>query len=247
MIPRPARPKTSRLRCTSDDHRLQPRDASLKSVSPRARARRCRRVRIRCPDQAEQRRQQGQRPEHGERDRDGRRDGRARQRGDADGEDAEQRDAHGDAGEQHRPAGGAARGDDRLLHAEPAAQAVARPGEDEQRVVDADPEADEDAELRGERGHADRVGQHVDDRQSRDQSDRRAEQRQQRGQDRAEEQQQHDQRRGHADERAGGGTRVGGRGDITHDVDLHAGRVRGPGGVDEGGRLVSRDAVGILG
>ncbi len=58
--------------------------------------------------------------------------------------DAEQGDAHGYAGEEHGPADGAGSSGDRLFHAETASQPGARPGEDEQRVVDPDAEADED-------------------------------------------------------------------------------------------------------
>ena len=63
---------------------------------------------------------------------------------DPNSEDAEQGDAYGYAGEEHVPAGGAGSSGDRLFHAETASQPGARPGEDEQRVVDPDAEAGED-------------------------------------------------------------------------------------------------------
>jgi len=49
MTPRAATPTTKRFRWTKDAQRDQPREASLKPVSPRARARRCLRVRMRLP------------------------------------------------------------------------------------------------------------------------------------------------------------------------------------------------------
>ena len=72
-------------------------------------------------------------------------------------EQAEQRDDHGDAGEQHGPARGVDRLDDGVLDVEPEVQALPVAGDDEQRVVDADAEADHRHHLRREVGHRDDV------------------------------------------------------------------------------------------
>ena len=54
------------------------------------------------------------------------------------------------AGEQHRAPGGVERERDRALGLEPVAQALAVAGDDEQRVVDADADADHRRGLGGE-------------------------------------------------------------------------------------------------
>ena len=67
-------------------------------------------------------------------------------------------------GEQHRPARGVERLDRRLLAGQPPQHALAVAGDDEQRVVDADAEPDQQRELARERGHVDRVREQADHR-----------------------------------------------------------------------------------
>ena len=80
--------------------------------------------------------------DHGGGDRD------AVEEADAEREHAEQRDADGDPGEHHGAAGGVDRVDDRLLDRLALLQPLAVAGDDEQRVVDADAETDQQRELR---------------------------------------------------------------------------------------------------
>ena len=65
-------------------------------------------------DEAEHGRQQGHRQRHHDPDRQGRAEGDAVQVGQPHDDHAEQADHHRGPGEQHRPAGGADRGDDRV-------------------------------------------------------------------------------------------------------------------------------------
>ena len=100
------------------------------------------------PEEPEQRGQQRQRRQHRERDGDRRGDGDAVEEADAEREHPEQRDADDDPGEQHGTAGGV----DAIRRPPPRRdlprmQALAIPGDDEQRVVDADAEADQQREL----------------------------------------------------------------------------------------------------
>ena len=71
---------------------------------------------------------------------------------DAHEEHAEQRDDDRRAGEHDRTAGGVHRDADRLADVVPRVQLLAVAGDDEQRVVDADAEADHDADERREVG-----------------------------------------------------------------------------------------------
>ena len=79
-------------------------------------------------------------------------DGEALHEADAHEEHAEQRDDDGGAGEQHRAPGGVDGDGDRLAHGVAGVELLAVAGDDQQRVVDADAEADHDAEERGELG-----------------------------------------------------------------------------------------------
>ena len=78
---------------------------------------------------------------------------------DAHEQHAEQRDHDGGAGEEHRPAGGVDGDRDRLAHGVAGVELLAVAGDDQQRVVDADAEADHDAEERGEVGDGQDVAQ----------------------------------------------------------------------------------------
>jgi hypothetical protein len=99
-------------------------------------------------EEGEQRRQQRDRRGHHDEHGQGGRDGDAAQRRDADHEQAEDRDHHGRAGDEHAPPGGL----HRLHHSRTplgaAAERAAKAGQEQQGVVDPDP----DAEQRRDRG-----------------------------------------------------------------------------------------------
>ena len=94
-------------------------------------------------EEPEQRRQQRQRGDDGEQDGDARRDRDAVEEAHAEREHAEQGDADRDAGEHDRSPGGVERVDDRLLGRYAALESLPEAGDDEERVVDADAEADQ--------------------------------------------------------------------------------------------------------
>ena len=71
----------------------------------------------------------------------------------------EQRDDHGGAGEDDRVAGCAVGEADRLAHLGALEQLLAVPVDDEEGVVDADREAEHDAQHRGHRGHLHDAGE----------------------------------------------------------------------------------------
>ena len=83
--------------------------------------------------------------------------------GDAHEQHAEQRDDDGGAGEQDRPAGGVERDADRLADRVAGVELLAVAGDDQQCVVDADTQADHDAEERGEVGDREDVAEQRDD------------------------------------------------------------------------------------
>ena len=76
---------------------------------------------------------------------------------------------------------------------------LAEPGDDEQRVVDADAEADHQRELRGDVGHVGDVRGEADQREPGDQPEAGGDQRHPGGDQRAERQQQDHERGDHAD------------------------------------------------
>ena len=146
-------------------------------------------------EEPEQRGQQRQRGDDGEQDGDACRDRDAVEEAHAEGEHAEQGDADGDSGEHDCPPGGVDRVDDRLLGRLAALQSLPEARDDEQRVVDADAEADQQRELRAEGSHVQHVGEQCDHRDRASERDPGGQQRQRRGQQRAEHQEQDDQRR----------------------------------------------------
>ena len=150
-------------------------------------------------DEAEQGRQQRQRRQHGEQHGDGGRDRDPVEERQAERELAEQRDADGQAGEEDRPSRGVDRQRRGFLGRSTGLDGIAVPGDDEQRVVHADAEPDQDAEdgreLRDREGVAEQAGERVADRDR----EQRGDERQERGEQRAEGQPEHDQRQDDAD------------------------------------------------
>ena len=126
-------------------------------------------------------------------------------------EQAEDGDDDGGAGEQHGLAGGGDGGAGRVLDAHALVQVLAVPGDDEQRVVDADAEADHHAQDQRELGDVHEGGQHADGGGADEDAHERGDDRQAHGDDRAERDQQHDDRDADADELAARGpsARVG--------------------------------------
>src|SRR5258705_2598449 len=102
------------------------------------------------PDVGQNRGQECQRDEDAERhdDRGGQAD--SSNEGNSDREEPEQRYRDYRAGEGYRAAGGVDRTDDRLLDSESRAQSLAVARDDEERIVDADAQADHRGEGRGE-------------------------------------------------------------------------------------------------
>ena len=120
----------------------------------------------------------------------------------------EQRDDHGGAGEQHRPAGGVQRAHARGLGVAAGLDRVAVAGDDEQRVVDADAEADQGGERGGEGGDVDRVREQAGQGEAAAERQDRADQRQQRRPQRAEGEREHDRGGDEADQLARAAARL---------------------------------------
>ena len=126
---------------------------------------------------------------------------------DAEQHHAEHRHADDRAGEHHGAARGVERLHDRLLALEPAQHALSVAGDDEQRVVDPDPEPDQHRELARERGHPDHVREQADERDAGPEREAGGEQRQQHRRQRPEHEQQHDAGGGEPQWQAGRRTR----------------------------------------
>ena len=136
-------------------HRAQPTDSSDVRSLPSRSARRSRRRSTKRPEEAEQRRQQRQRRDHRERDRDRR--GHARRRT---GSSRRARTSRASRCRRSRRRTGP-RGPEVSIASTTASstrhaaqQRLPVAGDDEQRVVDADAEADQQRQLARERGHA---------------------------------------------------------------------------------------------
>ncbi len=151
----------------------------------------------------QQRRQQGQRRDHREQHGDRGRHRDAVEEADAEQQHPHQRDDHGDAGEEHGAAGGVDGGDRRVARLQPLVEAVAEAGEDEERVVDADAEADHRRQLRREVGGVEDVGAERDQAEADAEGEEGGDQRQAHRHHRAEGQQQDDDRGKQADREGG--------------------------------------------
>ena len=158
--------------------------------------------------EAEERRQQRDRGDHHDQhdDRDGdAAGGHERDAGDGQAEDG---DDHGAAGEDHGLPGGGHRPPDRLLDRQSPREVLAVPGDEEQRVVDADAEADHAAQHGRPAGDLDQVG---DQRQRADpegEPEHRHPDRQSHRDDRAERHEQDDDRGDQAEDLADPGLRL---------------------------------------
>ena len=191
-------------------------------------------------------RQQRQGRDHGEGHADGGGDGQAVQEAHAEGEHAEQRDADDDAGEEDGPARGVDRVDDGGLDVAAGDEALPVAGHDEQGVVDADPQTDEQDQLGRELWHAEDVAEQADDADGGAQREEGREIGQDGGEDRPEDEEQHDQGQEHAEPGAAEGLVVGELGQLAGDGDREAvARGRGD-GVDELLGLGVRDVVRLL-
>ena len=142
--------------------------------------------------EAEQGGQQGERGEQHHGDRRGGGDGDPVEQGLTEDEEAEQPDHHRDARHQHRPARGAHRRHRGGLGIGARPQPFPEPGDDEQRVVNADPEADQPGDDRRERRGGEDVAKQPDQRQARADAEQRRRDRQSHGQQRAEGDEQND-------------------------------------------------------
>ena len=115
--------------------------------------------------------------------------------GQPDEQESEQRDDHGDAGEHHGAAAGVDRGHHRVLDAGAAFEILSVAGDDEQRVVDADAQADHRHHRGGEVGHRDDVAGERHERRGDAEAEQGDADRQAHGEDRTERQDEDDDRR----------------------------------------------------
>jgi hypothetical protein len=168
--------------------------------------------------EAEQRRQQRDRGDHRDEHRDGGTGGEAVDERQPHDEHAEQRDDDREPGEDDGPTGGVDGGARRLLGVEPRLQTLAVAGDDEQRVVDADADADHGAERDGEVGDRHHVRQQRDDAGADADAEQRDPDRQAHRQHRAERDDQDDDGEREADQLGLGGLELRQR--LTADLDL---------------------------
>ena len=120
------------------------------------------------------------------------------------------------------------------------------PRDDEEGIVHADAQPDEEHQLGRDRGHADAMAEHADDTDGGAQREQRGDDGEDGCEDGAEDEEQHDQGEQDAETRAAEGLVVGLLGQLTGDGDRQA-VAGGPGdGVDEGLRLAARDVVGLF-
>ncbi len=145
------------------------------------------------------------------------------QRDPGEGERAE-RDHDREAGEDDGAAGGRGGAGDRLAQLHPFGELQFVAGDDEQRVVDPDPEPDHRRQGRGDARHLDHVLEQADDRERAGEADHGGDDRQHHRRRRAEGEEQDDHRRGEADRLAGLGR---GLGELLADVAADGG-VSGP-------------------
>ena len=113
-------------------------------------------------EEADGGRQQRDRPGHDQGHGGGRGQAQPGHEGQTDEQQAQKRHHHGGAGEDHGPAGRVERSRGGVLTGQAAADPLPVAGDDEQRVVDANADADHEPEGRSELGHGHDVAQHDD-------------------------------------------------------------------------------------
>ena len=150
-------------------------------------------------DPGEQRREQGQRGDHREQHRQRRRHRDAVEEGDVQQEHPHQGDDHRRPGEEDGAPGGVDRVDRAFAWLHPLVEVVAEAGDDEERVVDPDPEPDHDRQERRERGGVEDVGAERHQAEADAEREQRGDDRQPHRDHRAEGEQQDDDRRQQAD------------------------------------------------
>jgi hypothetical protein len=194
---------------------------------------------------AEQSRQEGDRDEHGDGDHD--RCGVAERGDERDPGELQAEDRHHDraTGHDHGLTCGRVGAADRLVDVHPVCEVIAVAAQHEQRIVDADSEADHRAESRCDRGDVDQPAQQSDDRQPGRQPGNCDAQRHHGGDDGPEGDEEHDQCGKHADHLGGTlGTFLQHGREFAAELDLHPGLLRGRGGVEQ---FVQRGAAEIGG
>ncbi len=156
-----------------------------------------------APGDRQQGGQQGERRDHRHQHGEGRRHRHAVEEGEAEQQHPHQGDDHRHPGEEDGAAGGVDGGDRRVAGFQPLVEAVAEAGEDEERVVDADAEADHRRQLRRELGGVEDVGAERDQAEADAEREQRGDERQAHRHDRAEGEQQDDDRSQQADHERG--------------------------------------------
>jgi hypothetical protein len=139
-----------------------------------------------------QRGEQGERGEDGEQHRDAARPGEGLQQRHLGQAQPRERDHDRRTGERHRRAGVGDRAFDGLGYREARPRQRAEPAEQEQRVVDADAEADHESQGRRHGGHRGQVPGEAHDLQRREHREPRGQQRQHRADQATEREEQHD-------------------------------------------------------
>ena len=193
----------------------RPSAMSIAATRPRQRV-----SSMRWPANPSKRREQRERRGDGHRDDCGGADGEALHELHAHEQHAHQRDDDGRAREEHGTSGRVDGDADRLARVVPGVELLAIAGDDEERVVDADAEADHDPEERREVGDREDVGQQGDDRHADADAEQRVADGQPHREHRPEREDQDDDREREAEHL--GRRRLERGEDLTAELDLHA-------------------------
>jgi hypothetical protein len=160
------------------------------------------------PDDRKDCGQQRDRREHGGCHGEGRRVPERGDERDPRDDEREQRDHYGAAGEHDRGSGGRDRHCNRLVQSQALAPLGAVPADEEERVVDADPEPDHRGEGWRDRRDCEEVAHEPDQRQADEEADDGGDERQAHGHERAEGEREDDHRCDEADDLAALGSRL---------------------------------------
>jgi hypothetical protein len=129
--------------------------------------------------ETEHRRQQRERRQHGQQDHEGRPERNTVEERQCESEHPQKRDADGQTGDRHRPSRGVEGAHHCLLGTPPGQQLASMAVDDEQGVVDADPQGDQLGQLSGELRNAECVGEDADERRPDSDGDDRGNEREQ--------------------------------------------------------------------